>query len=83
MRGNIVAAASVLGLALVISSAVCILGARWVLNGAVGRLDQAVQEHGLRGRAGRRTGGGAHPGGSERRGWGFRPARPGVGAGGR
>lgn len=50
MRGNIVAAAAVLGVALVLGCGVLVLGTRWVALAAVdrgmARLETAVREHG-------------------------------------
>lgn len=46
MRGNIVLAAGVLGLALVIGCGVLVLGIRWSLNGAADRLAVSIERHG-------------------------------------
>lgn len=46
MRGNVVTAAAVFGAALLLSSLLLVLGIRWVVDGAVARLDPTIQAHG-------------------------------------
>jgi hypothetical protein len=57
MRGNIVVAAAVFGIAFVIGCGVLVLGARWALAGPFDRLTAAVERHGdLTSAAGERAG---------------------------
>lgn len=57
MRGNIVLAAAVFGLGVILGCAVLVLGARWALAGAADRLAAAVERHGDQTRsAGERAG---------------------------
>ena len=46
MRGNIIWAAAVLGVGLVVGCAVLVLGVYWVVGDATGRLVTAVERHG-------------------------------------
>jgi hypothetical protein len=57
MRGNIVAAAVICGIAFVVGCGVLVLGARWALAGPFDRLTAAVERHGdLTSAAGERAG---------------------------
>jgi hypothetical protein len=57
MRGNIIAAAVVFGIAFVFGCCVLVLGARWAIAGPFDRLTAAVERHGdLTSAAGERAG---------------------------
>ena len=57
MRGNIVAAAAIFGLALILGCGILVIGARWALGGAADRLCDAVERHGqMTSAAGERAG---------------------------
>ena len=45
MKGNIVVAAAVLGLGLIVAGGVLVLGAKWVADDAVRRIESAAQTH--------------------------------------
>jgi hypothetical protein len=57
MRGNIVAAAAIFGIAFVLGCGLLVLGARWAIAGPFERLTTAVERHGdLTSAAGERAG---------------------------